>query len=744
MWPAPVAADGKAIILEASKAVLDLEKRGNKNAYSYPVCCALLCITVRLWKLEADANTEQELRMGASPSLAPKFGATKAGKDVVVTGTDFEAYPGSAAARYLRTSDEATGLRPRRTERSSEEAFPPRSRSERTPAMAPCAGAAGRRRSDNDEETLLVDSPKATKSSLVIGAPGDVEATVVPYEKCRWDFFLSHKQSNAQDAVQNLRLAIGEKFMGASFWLDIEQDPTVRGMCHGVCHSRNVLVFLTEGISESKFCQMELRWAIAAKRNIILVMETDDRHGKPNMKELIHKCPEDVQHLFEEIPIIPWFRDPEFRSVSVDKIVRSIAKDPRKTDSDKKKSKPLVYGNGDSEEGAEVFDQSFVKFTAACGVALPGAGRRTKCWAVAVRVILLTCGMMCCSRLATPEGPGFLDYLTIIQIVAAHPMIFFLLHVVLVILQSPLVADLLENHIDVASEGKKLRFKTKLLTALVFLLTTTLSLWGWVGYLPGFFSAYYLTAAEDGNPVSDGLVAYGIAHGITWILILPIFFGSFFAALMIMFILQELCFMALLTAFNDLNEEIAFSGLEAVAFSENSIHVSVHDLYRFQAKYASSWALFKKIQDKVAMPLQIFWVIEVSIMVWSIWSMTQGIAADPGDERVLRLKSYWNLIVRLSWFVGGSPWFGAGSWITGILPWGSNYYAWRMDNLTKRLLFKQPTLRNSMRTFLKEFPLEFRSGFLQTTPMMLPLFSVILATNTVGFVFDALRLFNAI
>ncbi|CAE7198363.1 unnamed protein product, partial [Symbiodinium necroappetens] len=363
-----------------------------------------------------------------------------------------------------------------------------------------------RPRPDNDEETNLVDAVKTSKSkSTIIGAPGEVEATVVPYEKCRWDFFLSHKQSNAQDAVQNLRLAIGEKFMGASFWLDIEQDPTVRGMCYGVCHSRNVLVFLTEGISESKFCQMEMRWAIAAKRNIILVMETDDRHGKPNMKELINKCPEDVRHLFEEIPIIPWFRDPEFRSVSVDKIVRNIAKDPRKMDADKKKSKPLVYGNGDSEEGAEVFDQAFVKFTAACGVALPGAGRRTKCWAVAVRVILLTCGMMCCSRLATPEGPGFLDYLTIVQIVAAHPMIFFLLHVVLVILQSPLVADLLENHIDVASEGKKLRFKTKLLTALVFLLTTTLSLWGWVGYLPGFFSAYYLTAAEDGNPVPDAL-----------------------------------------------------------------------------------------------------------------------------------------------------------------------------------------------------------------------------------------------
>lgn len=34
------------------------------------------------------------------------------------------------------------------------------------------------------------------------------------------------------------------------------------------------------------------------------------------------------------------------------------------------------------------------------------------------------------------------------------------------------------------SQGKKLRFKTKLLTGLVALLTTTLSLWGWVGASP--------------------------------------------------------------------------------------------------------------------------------------------------------------------------------------------------------------------------------------------------------------------
>ena len=41
----------------------------------------------------------------------------------------------------------------------------------------------------------------------------------------------------------------------------------------------------------------------------------------------------------------------------------------------------------------------------------------------------------------------------------------------------------------------------------------------------------------------------------------------------------------------------------------------------------------------------------------------------------------------------GSPWFGAGCWITAMLPWGSIYYAWRMNDLTRRLIFKNPSTR---------------------------------------------------
>ena len=45
----------------------------------------------------------------------------------------------------------------------------------------------------------------------------------------------------------------------------------------------------------------------------------------------------------------------------------------------------------------------------------------------------------------------------------------------------------------------------------------------------------------------------------------------------------------------------------------------------------------------------------------------------------------------------GSPWFGAGCWITAMLPWGSIYYAWRMNNLTRRLIFKNTSTRRVRR-----------------------------------------------
>ena len=46
----------------------------------------------------------------------------------------------------------------------------------------------------------------------------------------------------------------------------------------------------------------------------------------------------------------------------------------------------------------------------------------------------------------------------------------------------------------------------------------------------------------------------------------------------------------------------------------------------------------------------VFWR---DLRIWSVWSLAQGFEKDATDWRVPQLKTYWNLVVRLSWFVGG-------------------------------------------------------------------------------------------
>lgn len=53
-----------------------------------------------------------------------------------------------------------------------------------------------------------------------------------------------------------------------------------------------------------------------------------------------------------------------------------------------------------------------------------------------------------------------------------------------------------------ACKGKKLRFKTKLLTGLVALLTTSLSIWGWVGCLSATLQREVLSVCSQSHGAS--------------------------------------------------------------------------------------------------------------------------------------------------------------------------------------------------------------------------------------------------
>lgn len=69
----------------------------------------------------------------------------------------------------------------------------------------------------------------------------------------------------------------------------------------------------------------ELRWAVEYEKNIILVRETDTRHGGIEMKDFFAQVPEDLLPVFKNNIAIPWYREKGFRGVSVHTILKRAA-----------------------------------------------------------------------------------------------------------------------------------------------------------------------------------------------------------------------------------------------------------------------------------------------------------------------------------------------------------------------------------------------------------------------------------
>mmetsp|Transcript_9470 Transcript_9470/g.15038 ORF Transcript_9470/g.15038 Transcript_9470/m.15038 type:complete len:217 (-) Transcript_9470:83-733(-) len=141
----------------------------------------------------------------------------------------------------------------------------------------------------------------------------------------KFDFFLSHKQSEAQDAVATMIFDLTQARPSIKVWLDLEQnleqELRAEGMEEGVRDSKVFLFYCTKDIAFSKYCLMELGWAIKYQKKIVLVAETDPRHGAIEISTLRDRMPEDMQRVFEENVAIPWYRDPAHRAVSVQRII---------------------------------------------------------------------------------------------------------------------------------------------------------------------------------------------------------------------------------------------------------------------------------------------------------------------------------------------------------------------------------------------------------------------------------------
>ena len=118
--------------------------------------------------------------------------------------------------------------------------------------------------------------------------------------------FISHKQGNAADQVHTMSLHL--RNLGAEVWYDMNaEDLTRAGMVAGIHESATFVLFLSHGVLERPFCQLEIRRAMQENKPIVLVHEEDSRHGKFDFAEF-DAAPVDIAVIGQNHESLPYRR----------------------------------------------------------------------------------------------------------------------------------------------------------------------------------------------------------------------------------------------------------------------------------------------------------------------------------------------------------------------------------------------------------------------------------------------------
>ena len=134
-------------------------------------------------------------------------------------------------------------------------------------------------------------APSSATTALVSPSAAAAERAAPPRHSARdeaafderqrggpWDFFLSHRQRDAGDAVASLHLLL-ERWSCTSWYDNQMADLTASGMAHGVRNSDVFLLFLTKGIFQRPYVLFELLEAIDAEKRIVLLHEESGAVG---------------------------------------------------------------------------------------------------------------------------------------------------------------------------------------------------------------------------------------------------------------------------------------------------------------------------------------------------------------------------------------------------------------------------------------------------------------------------------
>lgn len=239
----------------------------------------------------------------------------------------------------------------------------------------------------------------------------------VPIHARKWDLFLSHLQRNAQDAVISMRLFLKQAHPTLRCFVDMEVDmegDLEQTLRQGVASSKAFLFFITDGALSSVWCQKEVRWAVEMQKPIILVRETDARHGGLEMNTFLEQVPQDLVHLFRNSMAIPWHREPLYRDVSIQAILKAAglvstySEDLAELDRAKRKLQTIFVARNHQVTAIDVIQENSTPMRIV--FFLGGFSRFKTAWVdhlyvLVFNVSFLVCGILCTSNLVCQMVP---------------------------------------------------------------------------------------------------------------------------------------------------------------------------------------------------------------------------------------------------------------------------------------------------------------------------------------------------
>eukprot|EP00935_MAST-01C_sp_MAST-1C-sp1_P001606 g1606.t1 len=124
---------------------------------------------------------------------------------------------------------------------------------------------------------------------------------------CLGPVFASHAQATGGDQANAIYLELER--LGFTVWYDNRADDlTKEGMLKGIEQAAAFILFLSSGVLERPYCQMEIRHARALKKPIVLLHESDARFGSFDFRAAYTAAPTDLQELLDNTESLPFRR----------------------------------------------------------------------------------------------------------------------------------------------------------------------------------------------------------------------------------------------------------------------------------------------------------------------------------------------------------------------------------------------------------------------------------------------------